>query len=235
MRQAIGRLTEIWSVGTGITGRITCPTELLPAPGQYVLAYPLDDPGVALAVPLFAASLTNDPSMTASPIPSAWMPGINLALRGPAGQGFRLPLSARRVALAVTGDNPARLLPLAAQALNQDCAVAFYASTPLRDPLKQALPTAVEIYPCESLREALTWADYIGIDSPLPRLADLPDLLGVEPGKTLPCEVQVLVDTAMPCSALAECGACAVRTQRGWQLACKDGPVFHWKDLIIKG
>ncbi len=233
MHQAIGRLLEIRAIGGAITGRITCPPELLPAPGQYLLAYPQDDPEAMLAIPLFAAGFTSGPPLTVSPIPASWMPGVNLALRGPAGQGFQLPSNARRVALAITGDNPARLLPLAAHALSQDSAVTFYCGASLQDSLKQTLPAAVEIYPIESLPEALSWADFIGIDSPLERLPDLPDRLGVEPGKSLSCDVQVLVDAAMPCCGLAECGACAVRIRRGWQLACKDGPVFNWKDLVF--
>jgi NAD(P)H-flavin reductase len=41
----------------------------------------------------------------------------------------------------------------------------------------------------------------------------------------------VLLRTQMPCGALAECGVCAVRTRGGWKMACKDGPVFDWREL----
>ena len=42
---------------------------------------------------------------------------------------------------------------------------------------------------------------------------------------------QVLVRTDMPCRGIGECGLCAVRTTRGWQHACTDGPVFQLKEL----
>ncbi|MBI3152940.1 MAG: hypothetical protein HYZ21_12455, partial [Chloroflexi bacterium] len=45
-------------------------------------------------------------------------------------------------------------------------------------------------------------------------------------------EAQVLIRTQMPCGALAECGICAVMVGQQWKMACKDGPVFDWKELL---
>ena len=62
----------------------------------------------------------------APPLPPGWTAGARLAVRGPLGGGFRLPVSAPGVAL-VGWVPPYRLLPLADLALSQGAAVALYA------------------------------------------------------------------------------------------------------------
>ncbi len=88
------------------------------------------------------------------------------------------------------------------------------------------LPAAVEVSPLASLKEAMDWPDFMALDVPLTRLAELRDVLGLSNGDGLPCPAQVLVTTPMPCAGMAQCGACAVPARRGWKLACEDGPVF---------
>jgi dihydroorotate dehydrogenase electron transfer subunit len=154
------------------------------------------------------------------------MPGTPLHLRGPLGHGFSLDDTVHRLALAVLKDAISRLMPLAAAALAQDMAVTLYADSPL--PL---LPSALEVYPLSALPEAPAWADQLALDLSLPKLPGLRACLGLNLQEHLPCQAQVLILTPMPCGGLADCGACAVPSRRGWKLACKDGPVFDINDL----
>ena len=93
------------------------------------------------------------------------------------------------------------------------------------------MPASYEINPLRLLPDALAWADFLALDAPLPRLAELRSLLGLRPDQHLPCLAQVLVETPMPCGGVAECGVCAVPARRGWKLACQDGPVFNLDEL----
>ena len=156
-----------------------------------------------------------------------WGPGASLELRGPSGRGLRLPDRALRLALLAVGQTPARLMPFAELALSRsETSVALFTDAHL-----PWLPAALEVQPQQNIAEALGWADFLAIDIPLTRLADLRRILGLGSGERLPCPGEVLVEAPMPCAGLAECGACAVPGRGGWKLACKDGPVFDIHDL----
>jgi hypothetical protein len=90
------------------------------------------------------------------------------------------------------------------------------------------LPAAVEVAPTASLAENLDWLDFLAVDVELAKLSQLDSLLSTP---KLPFDGQVLVRTDMPCRGIGECGVCAVRTTKGWQHACTDGPVFQLKEL----
>jgi dihydroorotate dehydrogenase electron transfer subunit len=226
VRISPGRVAEIQIDQQGNTGAwIACPPAAVPAAGQYLLARaPVEDEAV-LAVPLFLAGLSEGGFLAAPPVPGTWNPGTSLELRGILGNGFRLPKSLRRLALAAFGETPARLLPLAQAGLEQDLDVALFTDSTV--PL---LPSSLEIQPASALPEALTWADFLALDLPVELLPRLRSLLGVN-AAALPCPAQALVLAPMPCGALAECGVCAVPARRGWKLACKDGPVLDLREL----
>src|SRR5215212_426137 len=99
--------------------RVSCPPNLIPSPGQYLLASDVSP----VPVPLFHTDSAPQGFIAAAPIPDSWNPGLELSLRGPLGRGFNLPLSARRVGLVVFDAQPARLMGLVRQALKQDAAV----------------------------------------------------------------------------------------------------------------
>ncbi len=216
------------------SGRITCPAELRPGPGQYLLAHA---PGrdEALPVSLFGARgfpLQADGSPApgelelAPPLPHGWTAGMRLTARGPFGRGFNLPASARRLGLVGLRPNPYRLLPLADVALAQGAAVTLYTrSVPAR------LPPEVEVLPLESLSEALAWADFLAFDLAPAALSGLKKRFSLAPHTPMPVPSQVLVDVPMPCGGVGECGLCAVEVRRGWRLACKEGPVFDLNEL----
>jgi dihydroorotate dehydrogenase electron transfer subunit len=227
VRSVEARVFEITLDASGsLAAWIACPASAVPAPGRYSLAAPTGDPEAVLPVTLFASQVSEQGFLAAPPLPAAWVPGLSLRLRGPLGKGFSLPGSVRRLALAACGGSNARLASLAQQAAAAGADIAWFTDAPL-----PPVPASYEINPLRLLPDALAWADFLALDAPLPRLAELRGLLGLRPDQHLPCLAQVLVETPMPCGGVAECGVCAVPARRGWKLACQDGPVFNLDEL----
>jgi hypothetical protein len=228
MQICSGRLTEIWLENNLPAGQIACP--LRPAPGQYLLAQPLEG-GAALPTVLFSSGEAPDGFAAAPPLPYSWRPGTELLLRGPLGKGFSLPEGVRRVCLLALDAAPSRLLPLAYLAFERRAEAALLCDPRTIDLAAHQLPVCLEIDPLDALPSLLSWADFLAVDLPAAHLPQLRQRLGLKPGERLPCAVQVLVATSMPCGGAADCGVCAVKGRRGWLLACKDGPVFDLNDL----
>ncbi len=223
MPTATSKILEMRLVGEGLVGaRLSCPANLRPEAGQYLLASAPEDENEPLPAVLFPSGRAGDDLLVAPPLPGSWTAGMEVWLRGPLGKGFSLPSTARRVALGGLDSCVHRLLPLVSRGLAQGADVALYCDSAV--PFD--LPLAVEVLPLAQLPGAPTWADYLALDLPFARLPQLNRLLGLEHGQRCSCVAEVLVSTPMPCGGLAECGACAVRTTGGWRLACKDGPVF---------
>ncbi|MFL7871476.1 MAG: hypothetical protein AB8I58_21790 [Anaerolineales bacterium] len=226
MKQGTGELVELY-LENGLTGgRLLCPQNLVPSPGEYLMAH---DPASDTLLPasVFNAGSVSGGFLAAPPIPSTWQPGTSLALRGPLGRGFSLPASASRVALVALGETFTRLKPLIPAALRQDASIALVSDLNLPD-----LPPEVEIQPVSALPEVARWADYLAFDLPRESLPGLREKLGLAEQVRASFEAQTLVITPMPCGGMAECGLCAVTTRRGWKMACKDGPVFNLDELI---
>lgn len=211
--------------------RISCPAELIPAPGQYALAS--DDSYAPLPVSLFHTDSTPG-GFLASPVPDHWMPGSEISLRGPLGNGFKLPASARKIALVAFEVPPSRLRGLIRPALSQAAAVVFVSDSQLEN-----LPDDVEAQPLSALNEIMEWADYAALDVTRETLPGLMERLGKLNQISTWREAQaraersrsVFIQTPVPCGGVAECGVCAVVTKSGWKMACKDGPVFALGDL----
>lgn len=215
------------------SARLSCPGNLIPGPGQYLLAG--DASNSPLPVPLFYTDFSPSGFIAAPPWPDSWRPGQEIPLRGPLGRGFTVPISARRVALIAYDDTPARLLGLIRLALQQDAAIVL-----VSDSAPDHLSNEVEVQPLSTLSEVCEWSDYIALDVARGNLPALKKRLGspnqvtalkarVELGRN---EVQVLIRTAMPCGGVAECGVCAVTLKSQWKMVCKDGPVFDWNDIL---
>jgi len=224
--QADGIVKELVLLDGKPSARIQCDVNLIPAPGQYLLAYAgaSDSP---LADSVFLAKSFTDGFLAAPPMPTSWNPGTRLHLRGPLGHGFVLPNDARRVALIAHDDSPARLFALLDLALKQEASIVLVCQTPLDD-----LPLQVEVQPMGALLDACNWADYIAVEARRESLPELKKMLGRSSPLIVKHDAQILVRTLMPCGALAECGVCTVESHRGQLLACKDGPVFELKDLL---
>jgi hypothetical protein len=205
---------------------IVCPPGAIPAPGQYLLAYAPDDTDAVLGTPLFSGDRSTQGFLALPPIPGTWEPGRSLVLRGPIGHGFFLPNNLQRLAIISFGETVTHLLPLAAQAMREDCDIAIFMDGPM-----PPLPTALEAHPLSASTEVVRWADFLAIAISLESLPSLRTSLGLSISERVPCPAQALIQTPMPCASLAECGACAVPARRGWKLACKDGPVFDLENL----
>jgi hypothetical protein len=200
---------------------ISCPVGTVPSTGQYVLASDPSDPNAILGTPIFLAENTEYGFWAAPLFRVSWGPGTNLDLVGPLGHGFNLPRNILRLGLAALGETVSRLLPLVSQA-----AKTHIGTTLFTDQSLPKLPAVVEVYPLASLKGSLDWPDFMVLDVPLERLADLREVVGLPHGMGTPCPAQVLITSPFPCAGMAQCGACAVPGHRGWKLACEDGPVF---------
>ena len=205
--------------------RVSCPSNLIPSPGQYLLAG--DGSDSPLPFPLFHTDFAAQGFTAAAPIPDLWRPGTELQLRGPLGHGFTLPLSSRKVGLIAFDFSPARLKGLISPSLKQDAAVVLVCDSSV-----DHLPDDVEVQPILALQDIVKWADYLAFDVAREKMSQLKEQLGklnhVVAGK----EAQVLIHTPVPCGGVAECGVCAVTLKSTWKLACKDGPVFDWGDIL---
>lgn len=147
-----------------------------------------------------------------------------MLLRGPLGNGFRIPVEARRVVLVAFERLSAPLLPLGGDFLANGGEVSL-----LVDGDFPLLPASVEISPLKALSEALRWADYAACAVPIERLASARGKLSAAGGHT---NMQILVQAPMPCGGLATCGVCAFSSSQGKTLlACEDGPVFDWSQI----
>jgi dihydroorotate dehydrogenase electron transfer subunit len=205
---------------------IHCPPDLIPAPGQYLLAHARgsDSP---LAVPLFFSDSAPNGFRSAPLVDSPWQPGTHLNLRGPLGRGFLIPAFARKVALIVFDDSPSRLRGLIPLALKQGAEVVLVSNTALED-----ISEEVEVQPLQAMFEIYRWADFAAFDMERENLIHLKENFGKLDQAKAPREAQILVRTPMPCGALAECGVCALTIHHEWKMICKDGPVFEMKELL---
>ncbi|MEP7137214.1 MAG: hypothetical protein ABI904_19985 [Chloroflexota bacterium] len=221
MKTGKGQILEIY-LDAGV--RMVCPPELIPAPGQYLLASDASDS--VLPVPLFYTDSAPEGFIAAPPAPHSWMPGLSISLRGPLGRGFAVPVAARKIALVAFDDAPSRLRGLIRPALKQGAAVVVVSDFPVGE-----LSDDVEVQPSATLHEVLAWADYAAFDVARENLFGLREKLGTMKQASAAVEAQVLIRTAMPCGGVADCAACAVSLKSGWQLACKDGPVFDLREI----
>ncbi len=206
--------------------RITCPPELVPAPGQYLLADLIgsDSP---LAQPIFLSEANSAGFTAAPPVPEDWRPGSRIHLRGPLGRGFTLPALTRHVALAAFQNSPAALLALLGRAFKLQAEVVLLDDHPL-----EALPLQVEVQPMKSLSEVLEWADYAAVAVRRESLTDLQHSFHFMAQLNNPPVTQILVYAPMPCGGLARCGVCTITNRRTSLFVCETGPVFNYEDIL---
>jgi dihydroorotate dehydrogenase electron transfer subunit len=223
------RIIEIWEESGDMAGHIACAAQAIPAPGQYLLAADPTDRAAPLAARLFASTAHPDGFDCCPGLPRTWLPGTEISLSGPLGHGFALPGNTRHLVFAALSSQPARLRALVSAALTKGCAATLFADGLERD--LPRWPAALEVYPLAALPDCLSYAEFLALEATPAALAGLRKLLGLGPGDRLHFSAQVLMDTPVPCGGVADCGVCAVRTRRGWKLACKDGPVFDIHEL----
>jgi hypothetical protein len=222
------KLLEINQIGEERAGVLDIPEKYWPQPGQYMPCQRDADPAAPLVTNLFRVIGTDD-RVYLGPLPEYWLPSDSIHILPSQGNGFSIPAAARRVGLLPFSLSPLRLLPLLKIALMQNAALVLFWEPQQDHDILHHLPAVVEVVPTASLAENLDWLDYLAVDIALGDLPQLNSLLSIP---ELPFDGQVLVRTDMPCRDIGECGVCAIRTTRGWQLACSDGPVFPLKELF---
>lgn len=197
-----------------------------PSPGQFLRAFAV---GGAEFLPtlLYPCGGESGHGLFCGDFPKGWLPGSEIHLRGPRGNGFHLPPLAKKVALTTfdtLGVN--RLLPLAGQAIANGASVTLLTN---RSP--ENLASEIELLAMEEMNQIVDWADYLAAVFPADGMDHL--IQQINPGSTrkIPA-VEIMLDTPMICDENSACGVCGVQTARGWKLACKDGPVFRLDELV---
>jgi dihydroorotate dehydrogenase electron transfer subunit len=167
--------------------------------------------------------------------------GESINLVGPLGNGFSLAPQTRHLLLVGDGPRIGALLPLVDAMLDRggQVSVLLWASGPIDERLRAALPLAVEFHQAGTpaawnalLATALPWADQVAGGLPtaaLPALADQirAHRLRLEPGFAL-----MLVAADLACGYGA-CLACVVPLASGsLTRACVHGPVFDLAELV---
>lgn len=249
MKQAkalIRQLEQLDSLRAEI--RLECPPAARPEPGQFVLADLGSNDSAErprsgaeevsryyLLQPIFPRRLAPSGFTFETDLAAAarLQPGSRLDLLGPVGRAARPPGSARNLLLVHAVPGPLRLLPLALDFLTRSGAVALLFSQP--DAPLAGLPDEFEILrgPLEThLPEPLAWADVVYLDAPAEQLDRLRQALAQARPYAGAVPAYALIAPPMPCGVGA-CGVCAVRTRKGWQHACTDGPLFSISDLEL--
>ncbi len=223
METGKGQINELILLDVLRHVRLSCPAELIPSPGQYLLAS--DDSNAPLPVPLFYTDSAPD-GFIAAPAPDAWTPGMEIHLRGPLGRGFAVPSSARKVCLVAYGESFARLRGLIQPVLKQGASLVVVADFHVEN-----LPDEVEVQQLSSLDEVVAWADFAAFDVSRERLLGLMERLRKLNQASVPKDAQILIHTPVPCGGFADCCVCAVTTKFCWKMACKDGPVFDLMEI----
>jgi NAD(P)H-flavin reductase len=224
MHRGKGKVIEILLEDGQHLGWIACPPNLIPMPGQYLLASDASD--LPLSVPLYYTDSATESFLAALPESVSWHPGRELYLCGPLGRGFEIPVSAQKIALVTFDNSLTRLRGLIKPALKQAAAVVAVSNFAAGN-----LPDEVEVQPIGELAEVLKWADYVAWDVAHENLLQLKEMLERQKQLPVKSEAQILIRTAIPCGGVADCGVCAVTLKSGWKLACKEGPVFDWNEL----
>ncbi len=224
MHTGKGRIVELILEDGCRYVQVACPENLIPAPGQYLLAGDASDS--PLPVSIFYTDFAPESFIASMSANVNWKPGDVLSLRGPLGRGFSVPLGARKIGLIAFDDSPVRLRGLIQPALKRDASVVLLCASSV-----DHLPDEVEVQPLSALDDVLKWSDYIAVDVTRENLPELKERLSGNTQRSAWHEAQVLVHTQMPCGGVADCGVCAVITRSSWKLACKDGPVFDLREI----
>lgn len=167
-------------------------------------------------------------------------PGDVLSVIGPLGNGFRLEPKTRNVLLVAGGLGIAPLVALADAAIQREMTVTLLAGARSESGILPAglLPPEVEYVVCtddgslgrrglvtDYVPELVDWADQVAACGPRPMMGALAAL---QLSRTI--SVQISLEEHMACGVGA-CLGCVIRTRKGSQRVCRDGPVFSLGDL----
>lgn len=187
-------------------------------PGQYYLTYDPIDPNPPLSIPLFPRN-KNPNSAWFSPIPDTWLPGKTVTVKGPFGNGFQIPKDAKNISLVSLGNSIWRLLSLIEQSHYE---AALFADIGVKN-----LSKKIELNPLSAFYEDKTWGDFLVIDCHIEKLPNLINTIKGGNRQPLSQEIQIFIESPIPCGGSGDCGVCSFQISPGnWLYACLDGPVF---------
>jgi len=167
--------------------------------------------------------------------------GEKVGLFGPLGNGFSVLPEARRLLMVAGGDGIAPLYYLAQEALQQKHAVTLLYGT--ANAQRCPVPAGIEAVAAtedgsvghkgmitDLIPEFIGWADQVFACGPPPMYKAMAQMPGL---KDKP--VQVSLEVRMGCGR-GLCYGCTIRTKKGLQRVCRDGPVFDlgevWWDNV---
>ncbi len=230
VRHAEAQCKQLELIGGRV--RIQLETDLIPAPGQLALARlaATADPYLRLPFHPSALSQTGFAVDVASSHPALRFlaPGSTVDLIGPVGiQVGGLPPRSRLLLIAES--DPAVLLPFASHVIAEGGTATLLLARPY--PL-DALDPEIEIRVGDlpSLVAEFAAADRVLIHTGPALHQPLRQKLAEARAFVPPDYAYAFVERSLPCG-LGACGACAVKTGRGWKWACLDGPFFSLAEL----
>jgi hypothetical protein len=223
-------ITGLEQINDEVCVQIKTQSFLQPIAGQFFQVFSVDSDDLLPSL-LYPCRVSANELVLCGDIPKSWTPGIELHLRGPRGNGFHIPPLTRRVALTTLDQlSINRLLTLADQALSNRIEVTLFTNQQLSN-----LAPEIEILPLEELNQVRDWSDYLAAVL-LPREVNtFRNGVQLNGSRKTPCMAEIMLEIPMICDESSACGVCSVYTNRGWRLACKDGPVFALDDLPEEG
>ena len=192
--QAEGIIKELVLLDGKPCARIQCDPSLIPAPGQYLLAY-ADASNSSLAASVFLAKSFADGFLAAPPMPIFMESWYAPSFARPAGTWIYFAegcasscTDCLRHSTSEASNSPARLLALLDVALKQEASVVLVCQTPPDD-----LPLQIEVQPMSALLDICDWADYIAMDAARESLPELKKMLGRSNPFIVRNEAQILI------------------------------------------
>jgi dihydroorotate dehydrogenase electron transfer subunit len=184
---------------------------------------------------------------------TAWLvvrqPGDPLEMLGPLGEGFALNRKTGNLLLVAGGMGIAPLRAVADEALEKGCSVVLAMGARTAGELYPAplLPPQIEVHLATDDGSAgrrglvsdllsdpdlalLTWADQVMACGPNAMLDNLAEAIRAGRMRWRRGFAQVSLEERMACGVGA-CLGCVVRTRKGYQRVCREGPVFDLKDI----
>lgn len=185
---------------------------------------------------------------------TAWLavrrPGDPLDIFGPLGRGFALHRKTRNLLLVAGGMGIAPLMAAADEGLARGCAVTLVLGARNEGELypPALIPPQVEVHLATDdgscgraclapaiLEDAdlglLTWADQVFACGPRPMLAALAPIVRAGLLRSRAGFAQVSLEAFMACG-VGVCLGCVVRTRKGLERVCQEGPVFDLLDVV---
>ncbi len=172
--------------------------------------------------------------------------GDKIDILGPLGKGFDIEQKARKLLLVAGGIGIAPLVFLAQKASSQHSLTLIHgAQTSAHLCQQRFLPKGVQFIPVtedgsigqkgvvtDVLPHFLDWADQIYACGPIDMYKAMAEqIVTPKEAKTLRC--QVSLEVRMGCG-IGACYGCTIKTEKGLEQVCRDGPIFELDDIVWK-